>query len=358
MALVKIASYKIKKYSRKFVEPWVTSKGTYIFREGVIISIKTTEGFLGFGEAAPLPGYSPTGLISIEKMLNEIMRQLPGVELSNDLPSISGYIAHICNSNSICRFALESALCDAAARAKQLPLNKWLNPDAQSRVPVNYLIGKKSDNWVDIALEIKNKGYRAVKIKVGGDPYIDIDRVKQIRSVLPVEVAIRIDANQGWTYNQALHVLNQLRDAKIDYIEEPIGNPDGDKIRALGEETDCPIALDESLFEIFEPRNAIREAMCDVIILKASQIGSLAGILDFYNLASLYNRRIVLTSTLETEVGIAAQLHLASLIGDNIPPCGFDTLRLLENADPDLSRVRDGYIHLPNGDGIGYAGKD
>ncbi|MEE9442061.1 MAG: o-succinylbenzoate synthase [candidate division Zixibacteria bacterium] len=355
---MKIASYKIKKYSRKFVEPFVTSKGTHTHREGVIISIKTAEGNIGYGEAAPLPDYSSTGLTSIEKMLNEIMRQLPGVEIPNDLPSISGYIAQICNSNSICRFALESTLCDAASREKELPLNKWLNPDAQSRVPVNYLIGKEIENWDEMATEIKEGGYQAVKIKVGGDPYKDIDRVKKIRGDLKSDIAIRLDANQGWTYNQALYVLNQLRNENIDHVEEPIGNPDADKIRTLGEETDCPIALDESLFSVFDPRNAIREKICDVIILKASQIGSFAGILDLCNLARLYNRRIVLTSTLESEIGIAAQLHLASLLGENIPPCGFDTLRLFENADPDLSRVQDGYINLSSGNGIGYVGTD
>lgn len=355
---MKIASYHINKYSREFKNPWVTSKGIYTHREGIIISIKTAEGVLGFGEASPLPGYSSIDLKSVELTLNEIMTQLTGVEISNNLKSISSYASQNCNSNSICRFALESALCDAASREKELPLNKWINPDARSKVSVNYLIGQEVEDWGAVSLEIAKGGYQAVKIKVGRDPQEDIERVKKIRGELKDNISIRLDANQGWTQSQAIHTLNQLRTENIDYIEEPIENPDGDKLKTLKESTDCPIALDESLSEVFGPRNAILENICDVLILKPSQIGSFSGIIDLYNLAQLNNCRVVLTSTLETEIGIAAQLHLVSCLGDNIQPCGYDTLRLFKDADSSLSLVQDGFIHLPPENGIGYAGKD
>jgi len=167
------------------------------------------------------------------------------------------------------------------------------------------------------------------------------------------DIGLRLDANRAWTYDQALRALQAMKKFGIDYIEEPLARFDADQIAALHQETGVRIALDESLVEIDDIESILAAGVCEILVLKPTAFGGFYHTMQLVDLAGRYKCGVVVTSTYETEIGIAAFLHLAATLPDPLLPCGLDTLRLFEDEDPALSRVTEGSIAVPKGVGIG-----
>jgi len=355
---VKIKSFHFRRYRRRFREPLITSHGPITDRTGWILRIEEKSGLIGFGEAPDsLPGFESShfpddadsnSLLQIENILRD-------AAFEPDRFSILKFVS-ICPASirSAVRFGFETAVCDLAARLNRLPLSEWLTPGASSKVPVNYLMASPVKEWDRVKREINFAGYQTVKVKVGsGSISEDINTVKELRTVFDKKISIRLDANRAWDYETAMNVLDVLADYDIEYIEEPLREFNIDQLARLREETGVKIALDESLLGINDIGKVLSAKACDVLIIKPAVRGGVFAALGNFYLASGHDCRAVLTSSLETEVGIAAQLHMAAALQGEKTPSGLDTIRLFESSKQSLTKVNDGHLELPLGNGIG-----
>lgn len=189
----------------------------------------------------------------------------------------------------------------------------------------------------------------AVKIKVaerGQTLDDDYARVAAVRSALP-DAAIRVDANGGWDVPTAVEALTRLADVGLEYAEQPVPTIEGlaevrSRLRVAG--TPVLIAADESVRKESDPLRVARAGAADLLVVKVAPLGGVRRALDIVAQAGL---PAVVSSALDTSVGIRAGLALAASLPDLPYACGLGTVSLFESditLDPLVSD--DGAIRL------------
>lgn len=356
---MRIRSIELKGYRREFVTPLVTARITIAYRTGFLIRVTGDNCHAGYGEVGtPLeiePFLQPSDDDTLDLVRDELSKQFVGKMIPQTPGDLQNLIStYFSDAPEYIQFGVEVALADLASRTAQKPLCRWLRAKSRPSIPVNYLVNRPVEDWDSLRSAIVQPWYRAVKAKVGMESVDDDVRfVTKLRQELGEGISIRLDANQAWTFDAAQDALQRVRDMQIEYIEEPLEKPDADALKRLHEAAGVGIALDESVKCLWDARRALEDAVCDAVIVKPAAMGGIDPTIEILRYAQKLGRKVVVTSSLETEIGIAAHLHLAASIPGEIPPYGLDTLRLYRDADPALTRVVDGAIAVPSGPGLG-----
>ncbi|MFD1721228.1 o-succinylbenzoate synthase [Amnibacterium endophyticum] len=197
----------------------------------------------------------------------------------------------------------------------------------RASVPVNATVPALAADRVPEVLA-RFPGCRTAKVKVaepGSSLADDVARVRAVRDALGPEGRVRIDANAVWNVDEAEHALRALAPADLEYVEQPCGTVDElvrlqQRIRDLR----IPVAADESIRRSADPLAAA--AAVDVVVLKAAPIGGIRKALAFARLAG---RAAVVSSALDTSVGLAMGAHLAGALPRLPHDCGLGTGALL-----------------------------
>ncbi len=201
----------------------------------------------------------------------------------------------------------------------------------RSHVPVNATVPAVAANAVPDVLDRYGEGITAVKVKVaeaGQDLEQDLARVAAVRAHWP-QVAIRVDANQGWDHGQAVRALSALAQYDLEYAEQPVAGVDG--LYALKEElarrgVEVPIAADESVRKAEDPLAVARAGAADLIVVKVAPLGGVRRALGIVQQAGL---PAVVSSALDTSVGLSAGVALAASLPELPYACGLGTGSLL-----------------------------
>jgi o-succinylbenzoate synthase len=199
----------------------------------------------------------------------------------------------------------------------------------RSPIPVNVTIPAVSPE-VAAALVIES-GASTAKVKVGepGESGIDDEgRVRAVRDVIGPNGLIRIDVNATWDVDTAARRLATLAKYGLEYVEQPVATVE--EMVELRRRTDIPLAADELVRFTANPLEVVESGAADILVLKVQPMGGVGRVLD---LASRAGIPVVISSALETSVGIYPGLLAASLLGDLQHACGLGTVALIEG-DP------------------------
>jgi O-succinylbenzoate synthase len=205
----------------------------------------------------------------------------------------------------------------------------WPAPVRHS-VPVNCTVPALDPEAA--ATLVRGSGCRTAKVKVAergqtlGD---DLDRVAAVRDVLGPAGRIRIDANGGWDVDTALGALTRLNAYGLEYAEQPCPSVEelADLRRRLARAgIDVPVAADESIRRVEDPLRVARLHAADIAVLKVQPLGGVAACLD---LAGRIGLPVVVSSAIETSIGIRAGLALAAALPELPYACGLNTVALL-----------------------------
>ena len=173
-------------------------------------------------------------------------------------------------------------------------------------------------------------GCRTVKVKVaetGQTLNDDVARVAAARQYLGVEGRIRIDANGGWNVDEAEHAIHALAEYDLEYVEQPCATVDELwQIRQRVKYMQLPIAADESVRKAADPLLVAKQEAADILVIKAQPLG---GIHNSLAIAAEAGLPLVVSSALETSVGISMGLHLAAALPELPYDCGLATVSLL-----------------------------
>ncbi|WP_221586113.1 o-succinylbenzoate synthase [Microbacterium sp. G2-8] len=173
-------------------------------------------------------------------------------------------------------------------------------------------------------------GCRTVKVKVaerGQTLADDLARVAAVREAMGPEGRVRVDANRGWNVDEAEHALHALAEFDLEYAEQPCATIDElAEIRARLRDWDIPIAADESVRRESDPLAVARAGAADLLVVKAQPLGGVRRVLDIVEHAGL---PAVVSSALETSVGLAQGAHLAAALPGLRYDCGLATASLL-----------------------------
>ncbi|MEM1069055.1 MAG: o-succinylbenzoate synthase [Planctomycetota bacterium] len=270
---------KVYRFQIQLREPLKLKRQTHTFRQGVLLE---RDG--RWAEASPLPGFSRDSIEDVIQALRGEQAITPALQ-----------------------FALDSLELPKAER---------------SHVPFNGLLIGTPDQVVLDASQCTASNCPAVKIKVGRTGIIDeIEMIKRIREQMPARIRLRLDANQAWTFNEAVDFATATADLSLDYVEEPLR--DSSRLEELHSETGIAYALDESLLEdidLTEYPNA------SALICKPTLLG---GRERLDRLSSL-GKPMVFSASFESGVGICRIIQLASTYAPETA-AGLDTLDWLSD---------------------------
>jgi o-succinylbenzoate synthase len=206
----------------------------------------------------------------------------------------------------------------------------FLPPSAPAQIRVNATLPAVGVDSVEEVLA-RFPGCRTVKVKVaeaGQELSDDVARVSRTRDYLGPDGRIRIDANGAWNLDEAEHAIHALAEFDLEYVEQPCATIDElAQIRKRVKYMGIPIAADESVRKAEDPVAVARAKAADILILKAQPLGGIERALEIIEEAGL---PVVISSALDTSVGISMGAYLAASIPDGLAyDCGLATAALL-----------------------------
>ncbi len=313
---MKINSLTLYHLSMPLVAPFETSFGRSVDRECILISIQS-EGITGFGEcvADQDPGYSYETTGTAWHILKDFVAPLVLGKDINDARDFQSRVEHI-RGHNLAKAGVEMALWDLRGKLEGHSLREMLG-GGMDRVQVGVSVGLQSSPGVLVETVEKYlaAGYRRIKIKI--KPGRDIGDTAAVRAKFP-EIKLQVDANSAYTLS-TWSVLKPLDDMHLLLIEQPLNEDDIWDHRLLQQELQTSICLDESIISPRHARYALEMGACRIINIKAGRVGGLSSGVAIHDLCRQRNVPVWCGGMLETGVGRASNLALASLPGFVLP---------------------------------------
>ena len=188
--------------------------------------------------------------------------------------------------NTTIKSAFDMALYDIASKAANLPLYKFLHGEKRT-IETDITIGIGSiDQMVNKAIEFEEKGANILKIKIGKDAYEDIEKISAIRQAVRATMKIRVDANQGWEYEDAVFALQALDQFDVEFCEQPMHRSYDDYLPDLCHNAAVAVMADESCYNYHDARRLIKSKACDAINIKLAKSGGIGEALKIVGVAA------------------------------------------------------------------------
>lgn len=344
---MKIVGADATPFAIPFRAPLLVSGRNVDAHTGVLVRVRDAGGRRGYGEVTAT-GHTESGAIS--RAADAVRARLRRAGESTLTALVTALGETDCEP---LRVGFETALYDLAARIDGKPLAALLGPVRRHRVPVNALLECTDPaEAAERARALVVRGYGCIKLKLTpAELDGDTARLAAIRAVVGQAVALRLDANAGWTVPQAIHTLPRFGALGIEYVEQPV--PDIEGLAAVRAAIGVALAADESVSGVDAVDRIGRLGAAEIVVIKPGRLGFGASTA----IAAAARRRgldVVVTSVLDTSVGIAAALHFARTLAGAMRPCGLATGELLAS---DLVRRRllpaGGTLIQPSGPGLG-----
>ncbi len=306
---MKIQDIKMKLLKIPLNKTFTIATESLDFADNVIIEIITDEA-IGIGEASPstfVLGETPEHVVSTLELFR---KNLINQDASN-MNEIIKKLDKIVVRNESSKAAIDFALFDLFGRLTKRPVVNLLGSNRFSMI-TDITIGIEDLNdTVKDALSYTKLGFKALKIKVGIDPFYDIERIKAVRENVGNNIQIRLDANQGFNFTQARWFINKIKDLDVEFIEQPLPEWDLVKISELRKVSSVPIMLDESVKNIRDFYNALKESACDLINIKLMKTGGIKKAMSLADFALSQNIDFMVGCMSEASLGISAGMHFA-----------------------------------------------
>lgn len=335
------------------MEPFVIATGTMHFAQNVLVKIFTDEGIHGTGECSAFPmivGETQETCLAMAKDFAQILKGKDPLDIPARMNDLLGYAAH----NPTVKSAFDIALYDIAAKHAKLPLYKFLGGEKRT-IETDMTLGiDTAENMAAKAVEHKNNGCTIIKIKLGKKVNDDIERVAAIRKAVGDEMTLRLDANQGWSLEDANHALTELEKYNIEFCEQPMRTWFDDYLPALNATSPIKLMADESCYNHHDARKLINAKATTFLNIKFSKSGGILEALKIHEVAQQNNVKCMIGSMLESRLALTANLHFA-LACPNVVYFDLDTCLLGHLVDPVIGGLTyQGFmLAVPDAPGIG-----
>lgn len=332
--------------------PFATSYGTYTDRDVILVEVQTTDGISGWGEcvAFATPWYTEETIVTAWHVLTDFL--IPAllntqIDHPNDIPQLFKHIKR----HYMAKAGLEMAVWDAYARTNNLSLSQAIGGTRQ-HIEAGVAIGLQ-ENEADLFHLIEGyiaEQYKRFKVKI--KPNTDITLIRSIRERFP-SLPLMADANSAYTLRDIEH-LKQLDDYDLMMIEQPLADDDIFDHAKLQRQIKTPVCLDESINSYADARQAIEGGSCQIINIKIGRVGGITEAIRIHDLCVAANTPVWCGGMLETGIGRAHNIALASLSGFTIPGDISASSRYWHRdiIEPEIE-VQNGKITVPQKPGIG-----
>ena len=331
-------------YRLIFKAPAGTSRGILLHKDTYFLKVwdESNPEVYGLGECALFKGLSREDTPLYESKLREMCQNI-ALGKSTDLSEYSSL-----------QFGLETALCDLSNGGRRVVVDTPF-VHGETTIPINGLVWMGSFDEMSARIEEKlSAGFTTIKLKIGAiDFESELELIRLLRGRFSSEtLAIRVDANGGFSPEEALPKLNRLAAYGIHSCEQPIKPNQWAEMRKICAESPIHIALDEELIGITDPMQMfmlLREIAPQYLIIKPSLMGGFAGAQEWLKMAKMTNTGAWFTSALESNVGLNAIAQVVAKFNPLIPQ-GLGTGALYtNNIESPLYQKADYLAYNPEG---------
>lgn len=333
-------SIKYWKKELAFQYPFTISKGTKTHQPVFVVEI-SWRGIKAYGEAPAISYYD----VTTDKMAEDLEEKRAAIENFSftDPKRFWHFLHHLIPNNPFLVSALDMAGWDLFGKIRRLPLHKIWCTDID-RIPVtDYTIGM--DSKEKMLQKIQSHPAPIYKIKVGAIE--DLEILEAIRSI--TTSLIRVDANAGWNYQQAVELLPELEKFGVELIEQPLPIDHWEEMAELKKQSTIPLVADESCVFLKDVEKCITSF--DGINIKLTKSSGITPALEMIKLARKHNMSVMLGCMNESTLGTAAIVHLSPLV-DYLDADG--PLLLNEDLATGLE-IKDHIWQLPSLPGLGVS---
>jgi len=349
-----ITDVEVIKLNIPYKEPFVISLGVIPSATNVVVKINTNTGLTGIGECAPfvfIVGETQETVFELAKQIGKLLKNKDPFAIEDRLAEIDKAV----KGNYTMKSAFDMALYDLLAKKANLPLYKLLGGSNNREVYTDMTISIGSpEKMAKDALDFKNAGFPAIKLKLGTTTEADVARVKAIREAVGMDYPIRIDANQGWDPVTAIKTLNELDKYNIEHCEEPIPHWNNKELVRVRENSPISIMADESVFNHHDAFRLASMGACDYINIKFSKSGGINNALKIVAIAEASGIKCQVGCMSESRYALTALMHLVAA-RNNIVHFDIDSSLMLAE-DPVLGGIEykgNGKWELGDAPGIG-----
>lgn len=294
---------KYKKTELPFQYPFTISKGTKTHQPALIVELET-RGAKGYGEAPAIAYYN----IPVEKMIEDLERKKIFVEkfAFMEPERYWHYLHHLFPQNHFLVCALDIATWDMYGKLRNKPLYQLWNLDYSKAPLCDYTIG--IDTVEKMVEKMNAKPWPIYKIKVGVPG--DVELVAALRK--HTDAVFRVDANAGWTLDEALEKIPQLKELGVEFIEQPLAKDNWEGMAVLFKESSLPLIADESC--VYEADVEKCAGCFHGINIKLTKCSGITPALRMIAKARELEMKIMIGCMNESTIGSAAIAHLAPLV--------------------------------------------
>ncbi|MFN8370557.1 MAG: dipeptide epimerase [Bacteriovoracaceae bacterium] len=323
-----ILKFEVTKLDLPLVNPFVIATGVRTVAFNVLIKVFLDNGVVGLGEVSPPSSAAQSAQTEIIELINKIIPFFMGKAIEDFIGLIEKMHTQFPNVYGA-QSGIELALYDAFTKCNKSSLfNYFGGKSRRLMTDITIPIGT-TENALNLANQYIGEGFRALKMKVGKDRAADFERVLAV-SKIDSSVAIYLDANQGYTKEEAYSVCQNLVDhgVNLEMFEQPVKKDDWEGLKYLTSKLNVEIAADESVVTFADAQKLVEGNYVDVINIKLHKSGLVEAV-KIIEFAQKNSVTLMIGAMMESPIGLSASVQLAC--GTNaFTYCDLDTVYLLK----------------------------
>jgi muconate cycloisomerase len=299
----------------------ISSLGDHNQGQFVLVRITDDQGRVGLGEASITPVWSGEIQAGTIALVHEVLAPILIGADPFDTQWISRHMDRAVFGNSFAKGAVEMALLDLQGQSLGVPVYKLLGgkasggrePRGDAGIRLKFVVGAvEPDLAAERARRMVERGWRAIKVKVGRHehPRTDVDRLRAVRQAIGPDIWLSIDANGGYTVEQAVWAAARLEKLEVALFEQPTRRGDHAAMAQVRRRSGILIMADESVFTPADALEVIRHEAADVLSIYPGKHGGIRPTQQIAHLAEAAGIPCTIGSNLEREVATAAMAHL------------------------------------------------
>lgn len=309
-----IRSVTVEPLNIPLLEPFTIATGSVSEARNVLITVTLEDGSIGYGESAPFPPSTGESQETALAAAHGCASLIKGKDTAH-WRILSKLMRSVYFSSPTVLASMEMAILDALTRSYGIPLYIFFG-GASTSVETDMSIPIVTpEHGYELAKDVAARGITTIKIKVGGDIRDDVARVEAIREAAP-GLGLTLDANQGYTANEALLCLEALNDHDIRplMMEQPVHKDDYEGLRYVTQHTTIPIAADESASSAANVAHLIAMGAANVINIKLMK-SSFVEALDIAALCRATHTQLMIGAMMESRLATSAAAHFVAGLG-------------------------------------------
>ena len=308
MRITRIFAHRVELPLRQGSYKWSGGKSIDVF-DSTIVGVETDTGLVGYGEVCPLgPFYLPAYAEGVRAGLRELAPHLLGYD-PREVQKLNHRMDAALKGHPYVKSGIDIACWDILGQATGLPVCVLMGGRYGEKIRLYRAISQESPEQMAAKVEgYRAEGYTRFQLKVGGDPDLDIERIRQVRKILKPSDRLVADANTGWTQHEAMRVVRAVRDLDV-YIEQPCLTYE--ECLSVRRHTDHPFVLDENIDGLDFLLRAKADLAMDVVNLKISKLGGLTKTKQVRDLCVSMGLAMTLEDSWGGDITTAAIAHLA-----------------------------------------------